>query len=128
MTTICSFCGNEINEESDENKGKQFLICKCNHGLIPKGSNSYKDKEVKGGNEMAKKEEKEKKEVKEEKKEVVKEEKKPRVTRVGMIKELLDKKKNVEEISQIVSQAFAENYSPAKVRVTMTYLEKLNKK
>lgn len=49
MTTICSFCGSEIDEESEQNKDKKYLLCKCNHGFIPKGANSFIGK-VKGGN------------------------------------------------------------------------------
>ena len=53
MTTICSFCGKEI----EEVEGKKYLSCKrCHRGMTPVGSNSYL--KLKGGsidNKMAKK-------------------------------------------------------------------------
>jgi len=54
--TICSFCGKSINEDSEQNRGKRYLYCPCNHALIPKGSQSYKS--VKGGEEKMSKKEK----------------------------------------------------------------------
>jgi DNA-directed RNA polymerase subunit RPC12/RpoP len=42
MTTVCSFCGKKINENSETNLNKKYLFCPCGKGLIPKGANSYK--------------------------------------------------------------------------------------
>jgi hypothetical protein len=58
MTTICSYCGKEINEENEVNKGKKYLLCKCG-AYIPRGAHSYNDyKEVKNMAEKKGKKEK----------------------------------------------------------------------
>lgn len=48
--TVCPFCNKEINENSDQNKGKKYLLCKCNHGFVAKGSKGkntdFTEKEV----------------------------------------------------------------------------------
>jgi hypothetical protein len=56
MPTICSKCGNEINEESDTNRGKKYLYCKCGF-MTPKGSDSYFNRKgiLKGGVNMTEK-------------------------------------------------------------------------
>ena len=43
MTTICSYCGRNINETDDK-----YLTCKYCLRTVPKGSNSYN--KLKGGN------------------------------------------------------------------------------
>lgn len=79
MTTICSCCGNTL----DENKEK-FILCSRCRKFIPKGANSYKG--MKGGNKQMVD------------KEVKTEKKKPMSIQV---KELLAEGKSVQEINQI---------------------------
>lgn len=87
MTTICSFCGEEINEDNEINRGKKYLLCKKNCGFVPKGAHSWdgkiKQKEV---NQMAEKKQK-----------VVKEKIK---SKAEIVRELLAKGKSQEDITK----------------------------
>ena len=62
MTTRCSYCGRNIDENNETNKGKKYLLCTRNCIFVPRGANSYSyngkenyEKEVK--KKMTKKEE-----------------------------------------------------------------------
>lgn len=113
MTTICSHCGKEINENSEINKGKKYLSCRCGRGLVPRGANSFhikrEEKEVKGGGKMAKEEK------------VIKEKKKNKVTRIA---ELLKDNKCHAEIATIIKNEYDCKCTPGYVAATEKYLKK----
>jgi predicted Rossmann fold nucleotide-binding protein DprA/Smf involved in DNA uptake len=94
MTTICSYCGKEINEENEVNKGKKYLLCKCG-AYIPKGAHSYQGqiKLIQEVNQMTEKKEKVVKEKK------PKAEKKPAVkSKAQTVREFLAKGKSHDDI------------------------------
>jgi len=114
VTTICSHCGKEINENSEVNKGKKYLVCRCGRGLVPRGANSFRNKEVgknevKGGGKMAKEET------------TIKTKKKNKVTRIA---ELLKENKCHAEIATIIKNEYECKCTPGYVAATEKYLKK----
>jgi len=145
MTTTCFHCGKAINEDSEENKGKRFLLCKHGCGYTAKGATHSVDDSMKNENTAinfsstkAEKTTKSK-----QKKEVKMAKKKPeqvaatsadtgkskakgdgkKSTIVTRIKELMDKK-TPEDIAETISREFGKKYNTNRVKETIKYIKR----
>jgi len=137
MVTTCFSCGKEINENSEENEGKRFLLCKQGCGFTAKGSVHVRaDNKTTGAVnfEVTKKEVKKmgKKKQSEQTATVdvsckvkVKGDGKPTI--VKRIQELMDKK-TPEEIAETISREFGKKYNTNRVKETIKYITRRKEK